>query len=98
MRLSVVPRERTSAALAAFFSYAARTIEMNARDDVPPGILFGDAVIAACAVVNLGTLPMLDAADCDQMERMLERHLYGRGVTTLDVINILDGLAAEVTP
>lgn len=91
------PRERTSVALAAFFDYVAHVVEMN--DERPdPVRLFGEAVHAACAVVNLGALPMPSADDCDAIRRMFERHLYGRGVTTRDIVNILRGLSAEVTP
>ena len=94
-KVSPCPR---SAALAAFFRYAADAVELNDRPDRDPAELFDAAIRTTVAAVNLGTLPAVSALDAEQAQRMIDRHITGRYLTTGDVINILRGLAAEVTP
>lgn len=92
------PRERASAAVAAFFRYVADVVERNECDDESPAGLFNAAVVAAIAIINLGRLPPMTASDAEQVTRMIDRYLVGRGVTTLDIINTLRALADEVSP
>ena len=96
--LHMEPSEPRSAALAAFFRYAADAAEMNADMFHDPANLFDAAIRATVAVVNLGTLPAISATDAEQAQRMIDRHITGRCLTGADVINVLRGLAAEVTP
>jgi hypothetical protein len=91
-------RERTSAAVAAFFRYAAATAELSAPHFDDPAELFAAAVSATVAVVNLGTLPPMTAADAEQVNRMADRYLVGRGVTAREMIATLRALADEASP